>query len=271
MNEKNSNYKRFIEERFYIVDKTSESVPFRLNKIQEKYLLHDYTGSDVILKARQQGFSSLILGMFTADFIVKDNQRSVIVADLDDNASELLDRVKYFIKSYEEVMKVKVPLKYNSKYELYNEATNSRYTIGTAKNVDFGRSKTITNLHLSEFAFYRHAEKLFAGAVQAVVPTGRTIIETTANGYNEFKNFWDECVMGERPYKALFYPASDFYDKDFLDIKRDQLKEIYPQEYPENPTEAFLASGEQYFNSEALRYYLDNIPKEIDYEFSTIS
>ena len=271
MNEKNLNYKRFIEERLTIVDKEAKEVPFILNAIQSKYLLEDYSGNDVILKARQQGFSSLILALFTADFLLKDNQRNVIVADIDDNASELLDRVKHFIGAYENKMGTKVPLKYNSKYELYNEATKSRYTIGTAKNVDFGRSKTITNLHLSEFAFYLHPEKLFAGSLQAVVPSGRIIIETTANGYNEFKNFWDECKLGERAFKPLFYPASAFYGDEFLELKKKQLKQLYSQEYPETDIEAFLASGEQYFSPQSLKWYLDNAGKQIEYELSTIS
>lgn len=270
MNEKSSTYKRFIEERLSIVNKSAEVAPFILNTIQNKYLIEDSTGRDVILKARQQGFSSLILALFTADFLLKDNQRNVIVADISDNATELLDRVKFFIKSYEDIMKVKVPLKYNSKYELFNEATNSRYTIGTADNTDFGRSKTITNLHFSEAAFYMHFDKLFAGAMQAVVPEGRIIIETTANGYNYFKGFWDECKLGERTFKPLFYKASDFYGKEILETKKKELKELFPQEYPETDIEAFLASGEQYFSPTALRWYLENSSKQIDYEFQTI-
>lgn len=259
MNEKNLAYKKFIEGRLSIVNKQSEIVPFTLNKIQETYLLQDSIGRDVILKARQQGFSSLILAIFTADFLIKDNQRNVIVADISDNASELLDRVKFYIKSYEQVKDTKIPLKYNSKYELFNEATNSRYTIGTADNVDFGRSKTVTNLHLSEAAFYSNLEKMFSGAMQAVVPDGRVIIETTANGYGYFKSFWDECKLGERPFKPLFYKASDFYSPEFLEIKRQELQSLYPQEYPESDTEAFLSSGEMFFNTESLKWYMDNV------------
>lgn len=266
MNEKNLIYKKFIESRLSIVDKNAQVVPFILNPIQTKYLLTDYTGNDLVLKARQQGFSSLILAIFTADFLLKENQRNVIVADNSDNATELLDRVKFFIKSYEDKVQSKVPLKYNSKYELFNEATNSRYTIGTAENTEFGRSKTITNLHLSECFFYPHFDKLLAGALQAVVPTGRIIFETTANGYNYGKTFWDECVLGERSFKPLFYKASDFYSDEFLTEKRKQLKEKYPQEYPENPTQAFLASGTQYFNPISLKWYLDNVKEKIEYE-----
>jgi hypothetical protein len=257
MNEKSLQYKKFIESRLRIVNKSAENIPFALNSIQAKYLLKDYTGRDIILKARQQGFSSLILAMFTADFLLKDNQRNVIVADIADNASELLDRVKFYIKSYEEVKGIKVPLKYNSKYELFNESTNSRYTIGTADNTDFGRSKTITNLHLSECFFYPNFEKILAGALQAVTPEGRVIFETTANGFNYGKTFWDECVLGERPFKPLFYKASEFYSSEVLITKKKELGRLFPQEYPETPQEAFLTSGDMYFNSEALKHYLE--------------
>ena len=264
MNEKNIEYKRFIEERLSIVDKNAEVVPFVLNTIQNKYLLEDYTGNDLVLKARQQGFSSLILALFTADFLIKDNQRNVIVADNSDNATELLDRVKFFIKSYQDKVQAKVPLKYNSKYELFNEATNSRYTIGTAENTEFGRSKTITNLHLSECFFYPHFDKLLAGALQAVVPTGRILFETTANGYNYGKTFLDECVLGERSFKPLFYPASQYYNQEFLEKKKKELKELYPQEYPENSLEAFLTSGEMYFNPQSLMWYQENTKSVIE-------
>lgn len=239
-----------------IVNKDGDEVDFILNKIQAKYLLDDASGTDFILKARQQGFSSEILGIFTADFILRQNSRSVVVADISDNSQELLDRVKFYVKSYERKNEVKIPLKYDSKYELFNEAMNTRYTIGTSTNVDFGRSKTITNLHLSEFAFYNDSEKLLAGALQAVVPKGRVIIETTANGFNFAKTFWDDCMAGNKPFNPLFYPASNFYGEAFLERKRQELGRLFPQEYPETPEEAFVTSGDCYFNKESLARYL---------------
>lgn len=251
-------YQAFIEDNFYIIDKTGTTLPFRLNEIQSVYVSQDSTQKDLILKARQQGFSSLILAIFATDFILKQNTRSVVVADIDDNASELLDRVKQYIRSYEEVNKIKIPLKYNSKTELLNEFNGSRYTIGTAKNTDFGRSKTINNLHLSEFAFYPNAERILASVVQAVPENGRTIIETTANGFNYFKEFWDKSVSGETGYKAHFYGASRFYSPEFLQSKSMELQRMFKQEYPDTAMEAFLSSGDLYFDSEALEYYMSN-------------
>jgi hypothetical protein len=257
--------KQFIEKYLKIVNKDGSEVPFILNSIQNKYL-EDYTGRDFILKARQQGFSSLILAMFTKDFIAKENSRSVIVADISDNASELLDRVKLYIKAFEDISQSKIPLKYNSKYELYNEAINSRYTIGTADNRDFGRSKTITNLHLSEFAFYNDPEKLFAGVMQAVVPEGRVIIETTANGFNFTKDFWDRSKLGYTGFKALFYGANEFYSPEFLAQKKQELGRYFEQEYPSDEINAFLTSGETFFDTLALKDHLNRAkePQMID-------
>lgn len=258
----NTGYKDFIEDNFQIVNKLSEVIPFTLNKIQTRYILDDSTNKDCVLKARQQGISSIILALFATDFLLKEHSRSVIVADISGNATELLDRVKFFIGSYEDKNKIKVPLKYNSKYELFNQANNSRYTIGTADNVNFGRSKTMTNLHLSEYAFYNKPHKLLAGALQALVPDGRAIIETTANGFNEFKTFWDKSKNDETGFKAIFYDNS-FYDKEFLEEKKKELGDLFPQEYPVNDIEAFLSSGNPFFNREAMRIYLKETKEPI--------
>lgn len=254
--------KLFIEDNLTIVDKTGTAIPFRLNPIQAKFV-EQATGRDIILKARQQGFSSFILAAFTKDFILKENSLSVVVADIADNALDLLARVKWYIKSFEEKNNVKVPLKYNSKYELHNAANNARYIIGTAERQEFGRSKTITNLHFSEAAFYNHLDKMLAGAESAVVPDGKVVIETTANGFNQFKEFYDKTVLGETPYKAHFFKAEDFYSEEFLNQKRQSLGRLYDQEYPSSAEIAFVTSGETYFDTEAMRYYLEHAKEPI--------
>lgn len=255
-------YKAFIEDNLTIIDKQGKGVPFGLNDIQQAFMAKA-SGKDIILKARQQGFSSLILAVFTGDFLLKENSNSVVVADKSDNAISLLSRVKHSIKSYEDKNKVKVPLKYNSKYQLVNGANNATYTIGTAQEQDFGRSRTITNLHLSEAAFYPNLPNLLAGAAQAVVPSGKLIIETTANGFNQFKTLWDDSVLGNTAYQPLFFRASDFYDSNFLEQKRKELGRLYDQEYPETPEIAFITSGDTYFDADAMRYYLEHVQEPI--------
>lgn len=247
--------KLFIENELTIIDKTGSVIPFNLNVIQNRFV-EEATGKDIILKGRQMGFSSFILGAFTKDFIYKDNSLSVVVADIADNAQDLLARVKHYIKAWEESNNVKVPLKYNSKYELQNGANGARYIIGTAENTEFGRSKTITNLHFSEAAFYKHFEKLLAGAGTALVPDGKFVIETTANGFNAFKTFYNESEIGETDFTAHFYPSQDFYPAEFLEKEKKRLGRLFDQEHPSSAEIAFITSGETYFDTEAMRWYL---------------
>lgn len=255
-------YEKFIESRFSIIDKQGQEVPFILNAPQKQFTAKA-TGKDILLKARQEGFSSEVEGIFTADFILDANSNSVVIADITDNAIGLLDKVKYFLKSYEIKTGFKIPLKYNSKYELVNEVLNSKYIVGTAENVEFGRSKTIKNLHMSEAFFYKYFGKLLASALQAVRPDGRVVIESTANGFNEGKEFWDLSILGETGFNPLFFKASDFYSKEFLDQKRKELGRYFSQEYPESAEEAFLTSGDVYFSTESLKWYLDNTKETI--------
>jgi hypothetical protein len=261
------NYQKFIEKRFRIVDKKGQLINFELNKIQKKFLGKDYSDNCIILKARQQGFSSIITAIFTADFILREHSYSVIVADMEDNATGLLDKVKKYIENYQIITGEKVPLKYNSRFELYNPFMDTTFIIGTAKNQEFGRSKTITNLHCSEVAFYPNIQNIISGAGQAVVETGRKIFETTANGFNDFKKLYEEAKDGKNEYKPLFYKASEFYSPEFLEKKKAELKELFPQEYPENEIEAFVTSGKCYFDKDSLNQMLLRINNNTNGKF----
>ncbi|MCA9313311.1 hypothetical protein KDA08_03240, partial [Candidatus Saccharibacteria bacterium] len=233
-----------------IVNKEGKEVPFILNKAQN-YVAENGTGKDFVLKARQEGVSAFELAVFTGDFLLSENSTSVVVADNADNAQGLLERVKWYISSFERNNNTKVPLKYNSKYELHNAANNAKYIIGTAQNVEVGRSRTIKNAHLSEALFYPHFRKLLASILQAVVPGGKVMIESTANGFGDGKEYWDETVLGNTGFNPIFLPASFLYDKEFLDTKKKELGRLYDQEYPESAEIAFLTSGEGYFDQEA--------------------
>ncbi|GIW70287.1 MAG: hypothetical protein KatS3mg101_1034 [Patescibacteria group bacterium] len=230
--DKAQTYVNFIKDNFMLVAKDGTVKRFYDDqnhwRIQEDFILNKATGRDVILKSRQLGFSSIILAIFTTDFLLKDNSYSMVIADKSDNAEDLLSRVKFYIKSFEEINQVKLNLKYNSKYELYNEQLNSTYKIGTAENKEVGRSKSLTGLHLSEFAFYQDPEAILRSALQAVVPDGKIFIETTANGFNFFKTFWEECKRGERPFNPLFYGASQFYSSEFFGKQKEGTKKLLP-------------------------------------------
>ncbi len=157
-------YKSAIEKSFLIIDKEMASIPFKLNPPQQR-MLTELSGMDIILKARQEGISSLVLALFAIDFITIENINCVVISHEDKATQRLLDRVKYFLSSMEKTFPGEPPykLKYNSRYEIVNTAKNSKFYIGTAGARAFGRGDTINNLHVSELALWPDQERLMLG------------------------------------------------------------------------------------------------------------
>lgn len=73
------------------------------------------------------------------------------------------------------------------------------------------RGGTVKKLHISESAFIKDRSELNAGSKQAVPIDGWISEETTANGFNEFFDFYNEQHLkqnnlGSLDYKTYFYP-----------------------------------------------------------------
>ncbi|MFH2028917.1 MAG: hypothetical protein ABIJ08_07280, partial [Nanoarchaeota archaeon] len=248
------------------------------------------TNRDIILKARKEGFSSLILAEYLMDCLQTPNTASVVVSHEEKATQRLLARVRMYIERfYDGENFVKIPLKYNSKSELYFPETNSTFYIGTAGGKSFGRADVINNLHISEIAFFEKPEEFITGIIPAVPDTGRIVVETTANGFNYLKNYWERSRRGETSFKTHFFPwwmASEYTLKgskidtltdeetsliERFNLTEDQIRwrrwkigefpseQMFKQEYPADEFEAFITSGRPVFNSEILKLYLANL------------
>ncbi len=258
-------YQEFIEERFTIINKDKIEVPFILNEAQEAFL-RECTYRNIILKCRKLGFSSLLLAIAVTKFILGKNERCVTMSFDATASGKQLERAKHFIRSYELIRGTKIPMKYNSKSEMVFEGTDdkgSSYTntlrIGTARSNSFGRGDDITFLHLTEVSQCDNLEELLSGVGEALVNGAMTTMETTANGFNVFKRFWDEAVMGKRNYTPMFFDPSWEYSPEFLDYKQQELGNLYDQEYPSTPEQAFIASGSTYLDKLAMAKYLHEV------------
>jgi hypothetical protein len=267
-------YKQAIEQELTIINKDKVEVPFVLNKSQS-HLLHQLPNYEdiVILKARKMGFSSLVLAIEVTKFIFGRNERMVSMSFDATAAGKQLERAKHFLRSFELRNNCKLPLKYNTKSEMVYEgtdnSTNRPFTntlrIGTAKSGSFGRGDDITFLHITEAAFCPNMDELLTGVGEATVNGAHRILETTANGFNDFKEFWSRAELGENGYKALFYGPEWEYDRDFLERKKKTLGErLFKQEYPGTPEEAFLTSGDCYFDQHVLSRLLEETKQPLD-------
>lgn len=197
-----------IENMLMIADKEGNDVPFKLNHAQAD-LDENFTGRDIVPKARQEGISSYFLARFTVRCLSKRNTRAVVISHESEATQRMLNKVKYYLENL--VGGVKPVTGGYSKNEITFPKTNSMFYIGTAGAKKFGRGDTITDLHCSEVAFWDNPKELTAGLFQAVPRSGSIGIESTGYGVGNW--YHQRCMRaasGIGRYKLHFYPWQTF-------------------------------------------------------------
>lgn len=303
----NINTKRYIEKYIKIRTKEGKIVDFRLNAPQNK--LYDVIKAQkqarkpvrvIILKARQMGFSTLTESILFKDTVTNFNKRTGIITHKADATTNLFDMSKLMFECLPDEMKPSV--KRSNAQELIfdnDEGTGlkSKIKCMTAGSRGVGRSYTFDNLHLSELAFWEgDVTATLTGLLQAVpnLPDTMIIIESTANGFEKFKELWDQAVNGDSDFIPLFvawYELPEYsmpYSGFKLTEEEEELKELYnltndqlewrrwciknncqndieqfKQEYPSNPEEAFIGTGSCIFDKDAVIKRLRYVPKPI--------
>ena len=306
----------YIESCLKIKTKSGTVVPFRLNDAQRKLYAVAKRQQDagkpvrlIILKARQLGFSTLTEGLIFHACATRRNVNALIVAHREDATANLFRMSKLF---YDELpAPVKPMLRASNAQELVFEnpsklrserearpGLRSRIRCATAGGRGIGRSDTLQCVHLSEYAFWPDGAdgkaSTLAGILQAVpsLPGTMVVIESTANGFEDFKERWDAAVAGENDFEPVFFawfenpdysmpvvPGTEWTPEE-RDLKAayrltdGQLQwrrwcianncggslDMFRQEYPASPGEAFLHSGTGVFDNEQIVLRLERLP-----------
>lgn len=305
--------RRFIEDNLYIRTKKAKIVPLKLNRAQERLYEALRRQAEagrpmrvIVLKARQLGFSTLAEALIFARTATMPNVNSLIVAHREDSSANLFKMSKLFYERMPEGLR---PMAKNSNArELVFENPErdpvkkaadpglmSRIRCNTAGGDGIGRSDTLMNVHASEFAFWRGDKAAtWVGIMQAVpaVKGSMVIVESTANGFDEFHRMWEAAVAGESDFEPLFFPwfenpeyrmkaapgtqwtAEEERLRGQYELDDEQLmwrrwcvknncggdERIFRQEYPSCPDEAFLTSGQSVFNNEQVAQQRANAP-----------
>lgn len=155
-------------------------VRFKPNRYQRR-LLKKLHHRNIILKARQLGFTTLIQILFLDYALFTPNVRCGVIAHTDDAALKVFKKIKFAYDRLPDVLKSAVPLVTCNAHEM-ELANGSVLTVGTSM-----RSDTIHYLHISEFGkicakFPHRAEEVITGTIPAVPNTGIIFIESTAEG-----------------------------------------------------------------------------------------
>lgn len=305
----------YIENCLKIKTKSGTVVPFRLNDAQRKLYAVAKRQQDagkpvrlIILKARQLGFSTLTEGLIFHACATRRNVNALIVAHREDATANLFRMSKLF---YDELpAPVKPMLRASNAQELVFEnpsklrserearpGLRSRIRCATAGGRGIGRSDTLQCVHLSEYAFWPDGAdgkaSTLAGILQAVpsLPGTMVVIESTANGFEDFKERWDAAVAGENDFEPVFFawfenpdysmpvvPGTEWTpeERELRDAYRltdEQLQwrrwcianncggslDMFRQEYPASPGEAFLHSGTGVFDNEQIVLRLERL------------
>lgn len=272
-----------IEIAFVIVDKDKKTIPFFLNEVQQSFLndinqaKRDFAAGKrfhlkfLVLKGRQQGFTSFITAYQLANAIISKNFSGFTLADSGDNTNTIFeDKAKYIYNQLPDVLKPTE--KYNNRREFHFEKLNSRWRVNTAGNKEVGRSKTINFFHGSEAAFWDSIISIMTGLGEALTKDSIQILETTANGLNEYKDIWDDAVDGKNNWDPKFYEwwLTPEYTQAFEDKYRE---EQFKRDVEEAETDFFkklklhqdydgLTWGQLYWYYGKYKDLKDKLPQE---------
>ncbi len=300
-----TNALQYIEKFLKIRTKSGDIVPLQLNPAQQK--LYGVIKAEhekgkpiriIILKARQLGFSTLCEALLFHSSATQTGVNSLIVAHLDESTNSLFSMSRMY---YEELPAEIRPMKRKSNAQelvFENPTRNpdekklrpglrSKIKCSTAGGKGIARGATYKNVHLSEYAFWpSNKEATLLGILQTVpdIPGTSVFIESTANGFDEFRKRWYAAVSGESDYIPVFFawfenpdyrtavPPGTVWTEEEIILKArytlddEQLawrrscirnncsgnEDMFKQEYPACADEAFLSSGTPVFDNEVI-------------------
>lgn len=249
----------------------------------------------IFLKARRLGISTFVRAMLIAQQLQKKNCQGMIVAQLAETARELFNEAVLFA----EALPFHLPPHTQRELYFPHSGGVSSLRRATAKTVIGGRGLTLNGLHLTEAAFYPGEQSFVAliNTVSADDPDNVVVIETTANGIEgpgeTYFNYWHDAVAGKNNFMPIFLPwwedaasflpdrlaedaPADDYEKWLMKefhVTKGQVawyrqakatkcgdsQSVWQQEYPADPSEAFLSSGNPAFDREEMQMAMKTV------------
>ena len=190
---------------YQIVNKEGLQVRFEMNDAQSEFV-KELTGRDIVLKARQRGFTTLCCIIALDECLFNPNWRAAIIAHkLDDAKSIFETKVKFPYDNLPDQLKQRLPLVKDSADTL-SIANGSTLEVKTS-----ARSGTYQRLHISEFGkicakYPEKAREIVTGSFPAA-EHGQITIESTAEGKEgRFYDMCDQAQRGKGRYRFHFFP-----------------------------------------------------------------
>lgn len=188
-----------IENLYSLVTDDGVEMRFTPND-EQKAFYHALWYRNLVLKARQLGFTTLIDILALDQTLFNANFTAVIIADNRENAEKIFrNKVKRVYDRLPELIKQLCPVKKETASEMYF-MNGSSISVTTS-----ARSGTVNFLHVSEMGkiarkYPDKAGEIVSGSFEAVPKDGIIIVESTAEGNTGW--FYDACIEAHRRQKA---------------------------------------------------------------------
>lgn len=264
----------------------------------------------IILKARKLGFSTFAQGLLVQRTTLKRLHRSITVAHNQTTAGAIVEMAELMYGALPDVEDPELTLRppianrrrlkeirfgAPDRFTRFNEREfgtgHSSLMVDTAREFEAGRGHTFGSVHGSEVGFWPDLKRKLTALINAVPSDDidtLILLESTANGHNEFKSLWDAASGGENDFYPFFagWHEDPRYRRPFLGHARQEFEigagpwgedepelvdlynldfeqlhwrrwaienlcqsdlNLFRQEYPSFPEEAFLATGQTVF------------------------
>jgi hypothetical protein len=264
-----------INNLYFVLNEEGERVIFKARWAQEVFFMAMWT-MNIILKARQLGFTTLIQIMALDECLFNQNFESSIIAHGQKQSKDIFRRkIKFPYDNLPEFLKRQVHLTTDSKEEL---AFSNGSIISVATSI---RSGTVQFLHISEHGkicrkFPDKAEEIRTGSLNAIHAGQIVIIESTAEGqHGDFFEYCQEAMRNHQEgneltqldFKFHFYPWYEHPEYEFNkeDTARvtisDGMKEYFRKLHAENP-DINLSPGQMAWYAKKAEKMLDKMKQE---------
>jgi hypothetical protein len=203
---------------YWIIDKDGKKQLFAPNEHQQK-LLDNILPRNLILKARQLGFSTFIQLLMLDTCLFKPNTSAAVIAQDKKAASVIFRKIKFAYDNLPASVRAMCPLQHASAGELIL-ANQSSMRVATSV-----RSATLQFLHISEFGkicakYPGKAQEVVTGSLPAA-QSGMIFIESTAEGREgAFYEMVQKAQANHQSRKELSHLEYRFHFASWWEEKR---------------------------------------------------
>lgn len=217
-----TNHSFFCTNFLKIITKECSLKPFILNNIQLDFLnflnktrqKNKNIRKVIILKARQFGMSTFIESYLFNKILFNRGKRAFVMAHQQQSTDSIFNITNIFYKYLPEFLQQIYPKQIGNFKEINIKYNESSIKIGTAGGKDVGRGTTNNYIHCSEVAFWDKPEIILSSLMETMADEGDNLAtyESTANGYNFFKDEFEKGLTNNDNTVSIFYGWNKFTD-----------------------------------------------------------